>query len=96
MQLPKLIFLHKLITRLKRPTLRVFFRYVDLKKKRIGYPSVMNFEGQSGSGSQEIYDHFAKFMERTYANEPWPWVSSHPEPDYVSDEPPFVSLQFTV
>jgi hypothetical protein len=85
MQLPKLIFLHKLITRLKRPTLRVFFRYVDLKKKRIGYPSVMNFEGQSGSGSQEIY-----------ANEPWPWVSSHPEPDYVSDEPPFVSLQFTV
>jgi hypothetical protein len=35
-----------------RPTLRVFFMYVDLKKKRVGYPSVMNFEGQSGS--QEI------------------------------------------
>jgi hypothetical protein len=24
-----------------RPTLRVFFMYVDLKKKRVGYPSVM-------------------------------------------------------
>jgi hypothetical protein len=54
-----------------RPTLRVFFRYVDLKKKRVGYPSVMNFEGQLGSGSQEICDLFARFMERTYANEPW-------------------------
>jgi hypothetical protein len=29
-----------------RPTLRIFFGYVDLKKKRIGYPSVINFEGQ--------------------------------------------------
>jgi hypothetical protein len=33
-----------------------FLRYVDLKKKRVGYPSVMDFEGHSGSGSQEICD----------------------------------------
>jgi hypothetical protein len=69
-----------------RPTLRVLFRYVDLEKKRLGYPSVMNFEGQSGSGSQEICDLFARFIERTYANEPW--VPSDPEHDDVSDEPP--------
>jgi hypothetical protein len=36
-----------------RPTLRVFFEYAGLKKKRVGYPSVMNFEGQSRSGSQK-------------------------------------------
>jgi hypothetical protein len=47
----------------------------------------MNFKGQSGSGSQEICDLFARFMERTYANEPW--VPS-------DDERPFGSLQFTV
>jgi hypothetical protein len=69
---------------------------VDLKKKRVSYPSdsVMNFEGQSGLGSQEICDLFARFMERTYANEPW--VPSDTGPNDVSDEPPFESLQFTV
>jgi hypothetical protein len=61
-----------------------------LRKNVLVYPSVMNFEGQSGSGSQEICDLFARFMERTYANEPW--VRSDPGPDDVSDE----SLQFTV
>jgi hypothetical protein len=53
-----------------RPSLRVFFGYVDLKKKRVGYTFVMNFEGQSGSRSEKICDLFAKLMERTYANEP--------------------------
>jgi hypothetical protein len=72
-----------------RPTLRVFFRYVDLKKKYVGYPSVINFEGQSGSGSQEICDLFARFMERTAIE---PWVPSDPGPAYVSDKPPFGSL----
>jgi hypothetical protein len=56
---------------------------VDLKKKRVCYPSVMKFEGQSGSGSQEICDLFAR-------------VLSDPGSDDVSDEPPFGSLQFTV
>jgi hypothetical protein len=77
-----------------RLTLGVFFRYVDLKKKRVGYQSVMNFEGQSGSGSQEICDLFARFIERTYAD--GPWVPLDPGPGDVSDEPPFGSLQFTV
>jgi hypothetical protein len=54
----------------------------------------MNFEGQSGSGSQAICDLFAGFIERTYADEPW--VPSDPVPDDVSNEPPFGSLQFTV
>jgi hypothetical protein len=52
---------------------------------------VMNFDGQSGSGSEEICDLFARFMERTYANEPW--VPSDPGPDDVSDEPHFGSIQ---
>jgi hypothetical protein len=45
-------------------------RYVDLKKKRVGYPSVMNFEGQLGSGSQKICDLCTRSIERTYVNEP--------------------------
>jgi hypothetical protein len=54
----------------------------------------MNFEGQSGWGSQEICDLFTSFIERTYANELW--VPSDPGPDDVSDEPPFGSLQFNI
>jgi hypothetical protein len=68
--------------------------YVDLKKKCVRYPSVMNFEGQSGSGSQEICDLFAGFIVRTYADEPW--VPSDPGPGDVSDEPPFGSIQFSL
>jgi hypothetical protein len=45
--------------------------FVDLKKKRVDYPSIMNFDGQSGLGSQEICDLFVFFMERTYADEKW-------------------------
>jgi hypothetical protein len=71
-----------------------FARYADLKKKRVGHPSVINFEGQSGTGSQEICDLFVRVIERTNANKPW--VPSDPRLDDVSDEPPFVSLQFTV
>jgi hypothetical protein len=39
---------------------RSIFVYVDLKKKRVGYPWVMNFEDQSASESQEMifYDLF--------------------------------------
>jgi hypothetical protein len=48
----------------------------------------------SGSGSHEICDLFARFLERTYAGEPW--GPSDPGPDDVGDEPPFGSLQFTV
>jgi hypothetical protein len=51
----------------------------------------MNFESQSGSGSQETCDLFAGFIERTYANELW--VPS--DPGDVGDELPFGSLLFT-
>jgi hypothetical protein len=54
----------------------------------------MNFEGQSGSGSQKICDLFANYGTDIYANEPW--VPSDPEPYDVSDEPLFGSLQFIV
>jgi hypothetical protein len=54
----------------------------------------MNFEDQSGSGSQEICDLLVRFTGRSYANEPW--VQSDPGLDDVSDKPPFGSLQFTV
>jgi hypothetical protein len=37
---------------------RIFFGYVDLKKKRVGYPSVMSFEDRSASGSLGICDLF--------------------------------------
>jgi hypothetical protein len=63
-----------------RRRLRLFFRYVDLKKKCVGYSSVMNFEGRSGSSHKKFVDLFARFMERTYANEPWT-MPSDPGPD---------------
>jgi hypothetical protein len=31
-----------------------FFGYVDLKKKCVGYPSVMHFESRLASGPEEI------------------------------------------
>jgi hypothetical protein len=33
---------------------KTFFGYVDLKKKRVGYPSVMHFEGRLASGPDDI------------------------------------------
>jgi hypothetical protein len=74
-----------------RSTQRVFLGLLILKKKRVGYPSVMNFEGQLASRSQEIFD---LIIEGTYANEPC--VPSDLGPYDVSEEPPFGSLQFTV
>jgi hypothetical protein len=37
-----------------RPILRVFFGYVDLNKKRVNYPSVMNFEGNRDRGHMKF------------------------------------------
>jgi hypothetical protein len=43
---------------------KTFFGYVDLKKKRIGYPpSVWHFEGRLASGFEEICDLFAEFIQ---------------------------------
>jgi hypothetical protein len=67
---------------------------VDLKKKRVGYPSVMHFKDRLASGPDDICNLFADFIQRTYADDVW--VSSDPRPDLVEDNPPFGALQFTV
>jgi hypothetical protein len=50
---------------------RTFFGYVDLKKKRFGYPSVMHFESRLASGPDDICNLFADFMQQTYADDVW-------------------------
>jgi hypothetical protein len=42
---------------------KTFFGYVDLKKKRVGYPSVMHFESRLTSGPDGICNLFADFMQ---------------------------------
>jgi hypothetical protein len=46
-----------------------FFGYVDLKKKHVGYPSVMHFEGHLASDPEDICDLFAEFIQRTYTED---------------------------
>jgi hypothetical protein len=42
---------------------KTFFGYVNLKKKRVGYPSVMHFEGRLASGpDDDICNLFADFI----------------------------------
>jgi hypothetical protein len=48
---------------------KTFFAYVDLKKKRVGYPSDMHFEGRLASGPDDICNIFADFIQRTYADD---------------------------
>jgi hypothetical protein len=69
------------------------FGCVDLKKKCVGYPSVMHFEGRLASGPEEICDLFAKFIQRTYTDDVW--VPSDTGLEHVPDDPPFGALQFT-
>jgi hypothetical protein len=73
---------------------KIFFGYQDLKKKRVGYPSVMHFEGRLASGHDDIYNPFADFIQRTYADDAW--VPSDPGPDLVQNDSLFGALQFTV
>jgi hypothetical protein len=44
---------------------KTFFGYVDLKKKRVGYPSAMHFEGRLASGPDDICSLFGDFIQRT-------------------------------
>jgi hypothetical protein len=46
--------------------LSFFFRYVDLKKKRVGYPSVLNFEGQSFHFISFHFISFHLFISRIH------------------------------
>jgi hypothetical protein len=45
------------------------------------------------SGPEKICDLFAKFIQRTYADDVW--VRSGSGPEHVPDDPPFSALQFT-
>jgi hypothetical protein len=64
-----------------------------LKKKRVGCPSVIPFEGHLASSPEGVCDLFAEFKQRTYTEDVW--VPSDPGPKYVSDDPTFGALQFT-
>jgi hypothetical protein len=63
---------------------------VDLKKKLVGYPSVMHFESRLASSPDDICNLFADFIQRTYADDVW--VPSAPGPDFVQDDVLFISL----
>jgi hypothetical protein len=86
---------HTMITAQKsrrrlRAIRRPFFGYVDLKKKGVGYPSVMPFEGCLASGPEKICDLFVEFIQRSYTDDVW--VASDPGPEHVPDDPPFNAL----
>jgi hypothetical protein len=54
---------------------KTFFGFVDLKKKRVAYTSVMHFEGRLASGHEKICDLLAEFIQRTYTDDAfcsWP------------------------
>jgi hypothetical protein len=57
--------------RRSRAIRRPFFGYVDLKKKRVGYPSVLHFEGRLAYGPEEICYPFAELIQRTYTDDVW-------------------------
>jgi hypothetical protein len=68
---------------------------VDLKKKRVGYPSVMHLDGILAFGPNDICNLIADFVQRAYYVHDL-WVPSDPGPDLVQDNPSFGGLQFTV
>jgi hypothetical protein len=61
---------------------------VDLKKKRVGYPSVMHIEGRLASGPDHICNLFADFIQH--------WVPSDSETDLVQDVVQSVLLELDV
>jgi hypothetical protein len=59
---------HTMITaqessRRSRAIRRPFFGFENLKKKRVGYPSVMHFEGRLASGLEKICDLLSKIYK---------------------------------
>jgi hypothetical protein len=48
---------------------KTFVGYVDLKKKHVGYLSVMHFEGRLASGPDDISNFFADFIQQTYVDD---------------------------
>jgi hypothetical protein len=48
---------------------KTFFRYVDLKKERVGYPSVMKFGDRKAASNEDKCELFADFLQHTYTND---------------------------
>jgi hypothetical protein len=70
---------------------KTFFGYVDLKKKRVGYPTVVYFKGRLASCPDQICDLVAEFIQRTYTDDVW--VPSDPGTEHVLDDPPSVHFR---
>jgi hypothetical protein len=69
---------------------KTFFGYVDLKKKCVGYSSVMHFEGCLASGPEKICDLFAENIPWTYTDDVR--VPYDPGSEHVPDDPLFAAL----
>jgi hypothetical protein len=70
---------------------KTFFQYVNLKKNRVGLPSVKNFENKTASLNEEKCEMFAEFIQRTYTADQW--VPSDSSPTAFSDDVPLGSMQ---
>jgi hypothetical protein len=73
---------------------KAFFKFVDLKKNRVGLPSVMKFKDEVATTTEAKCELFAKFIQSSYANDEW--EPSDPGPEVLSDEIPLGSLQLLV
>jgi hypothetical protein len=62
---------------------KTFFKYVNLKKNRIGFSSVMKFENKNATTNEEKCELFAKFIQRSYSDDQW--VPSETGPTVLSD-----------
>jgi hypothetical protein len=71
---------------------KTFLGYVELKKKRVGYPSIMHFEDCLGSSPEKICDLSAEFIQRTYTDDVWLPYDPGPGPEHVPGDPPFGAL----
>jgi hypothetical protein len=73
---------------------KAFFKFVDLKKNRVGLPSVMKFKDEVATTTETKCELFAKFIQSSYANDEW--EPSDPGREVLSDEIPLGSLQLSV
>jgi hypothetical protein len=73
---------------------KIFFKYVNLKKNRVGFPSVMNLDDKTASTNEDKCELFADFLRRSYTDDTW--IASDSGPAVVSNTPPPGSIQFTV
>jgi hypothetical protein len=52
---------------------KTFFKYLrrNLKKNRVVFPSVKNFENKTASTNEDKCELFAEFIQRTYSDDQW-------------------------